>query len=221
MAKKNWQAGYLVLILLLFALLAMNWTWPEEGGEESPDDLRAYLPALVGMTYHYEGMGMEFASFTRRLTFAAQGLLQLEDLSGTNLAQVVERRQEEIKVIYAEKEFYEGESLLEEAVRRSRPLGRSVDLILLKAPPKVGTNWQDQQFQREITAVGEVVEVPLGVFYDVAVVKSRSRDGASGEIYEYYAKNVGLIKREFILESEGETFTVTSSLKALSFPPAM
>lgn len=153
MAKKNWQAGYLVLILLLFALLAMNWTWPEEGGEESPDDLRAYLPALVGMTYHYEGMGMEFASFTRRLTFAAQGLLQLEDLSGTNLAQVV--------------------------------------------------------------------EVPLGVFYDVAVVKSRSRDGASGEVYEYYAKNVGLIKREFILESEGETFTVTSSLKALSFPPAM
>lgn len=61
----------------------------------------------------------------------------------------------------------------------------------------------------------QVVEVPLGTFYDVVVVKSRSR-AADSVHYEYYAKNVGLIKREFVLQLEGGTYQIVSSLEAVS-----
>jgi hypothetical protein len=214
-----WRAVYLGLVLLLLVALAGKWLWPgqKEREESIRDDLRAYLPALVGTTFQFEGSGMEFASFSRRITFAAPGLVQLEDLSGTNLAVVLEHRWDRLRLIYSEEEFYAEESLLDEEQRRGRP-GRSVDLVLLKAPLKVGTAWRDQNFQREIVALDQVVEVPLGVFYDVVVVKSISHDAPENVLYEYYAKNVGLIKREFLLLADGEPYLVTSSLKSISCP---
>lgn len=217
MMRRYWRAGLLGLILLLSALVLLRLCL---AGGEDPDpapqeDLRAYLPPLVGTTFHFQGSGMEYASFRRRITFASGDLLQMEDLSGTNLAQVVERSPQELAVIYAEEEFYAEQSLLGKEARQGRELGRSLKLILLKGPLEIGNTWSDDQFQREIVAVKQVVEVPLGTFYDVVVVKSRSR-AADSVHYEYYAKNVGLIKREFVLQLEGGTYQIVSSLEAVS-----
>ncbi len=222
MKRRDWRAGCLGLILLLTALLFARWLFPAEEATDPAvqEDLRAYLPALVGTTFHFQGSGMEFASFTRRITFAAPGLVQLEDLSGTNLAQVVAYGPGELKVIYSEEEFYEQASLLDGAARQGRPQGRAVELILLKAPLQVGNTWSDQHFQREIAAVGQVVEVPLGTFYDVVVVRSTSKDAPDSVHWEYYAKNVGLIKREFRLELADGPFAVVSSLQAVGSAPA-
>jgi hypothetical protein len=104
-----------------------------------------------------------------RITFAsgdsaAAGRPQRHQPGG----QVLEHRspQDSLRLIYAEEEFYAEESLLGMKRQRQRPeLGRSVELMLLKASPgKVGTAWRDDQnFQREIVALDQVVEVPLGV----------------------------------------------------------
>ncbi|HOK30563.1 MAG TPA: hypothetical protein PKX69_00615 [Limnochordia bacterium] len=218
MAGKKWEKVTWGLLLLVLAVL-VTLAWPgEQRAGEPKADLRAYLPALVGTTYHFAGSGMEFAAFSRRITFAGEGLLQLEDLSGTNLAMVVEHGPHELKAIYAEEEFYEERSLLDEAARRERELGREVELIWLQAPLKVGHSWSDENFTREIAAVNQVVEVPLGVFHDVVVVKSLSRAAPETVLYEYYAKNVGLIKREFLLDVGGEPYAVVSSLEGLGSP---
>lgn len=228
MERQNWRAVYLVVVLLLLAVLTARWFWPVEEvpGERLDsyalvqDDLRAYLPALVGTTFFFEGEGNEFATFSRALTFREPGLLQLEDLSGTNLAMVVELKPDELKVVYLEEEFYTGENLLSEAVRRERELGRPANLVLLKAPLRVGTSWSDNDYQREIVAVNQVVEVPLGVFYDVVMVKAVPVDSPSTVLYEYYAKNAGLIKRVFVSTLDEEPYSVVSSLKGLGSAPA-
>ncbi|HAI52507.1 MAG TPA: hypothetical protein DCL99_04360, partial [Firmicutes bacterium] len=104
MAGKKWEKVTWGLLLLVLAVL-VTLAWPgEQRAGEPKADLRAYLPALVGTTYHFAGSGMEFAAFSRRITFAGEGLLQLEDLSGTNLAMVVEHGPHELKAIYAEEE---------------------------------------------------------------------------------------------------------------------
>lgn len=62
--------------------------------------------------------------------------------------------------------------------------------------------------------------MPAGTFYDVVVVKTKPAGESAGtEITEYYAVNVGLIKRDFT-SLEGETpFTVSSFLHSYSYDP--
>lgn len=220
MNGKNWRLCCLVLLLLLITTLVARWVLPGEEAAPEPygDDLRAYLPALPGAVYAFQGSGNEFAAFMRRITFAESGLVQLEDASGTNLALVVEHHPQKLTVIWSEEEFYEEESLLDAEYRASRGRGHAVELVLLSAPLVVGHTWSDQRFQREIVAVDQVVAVPLGVFYDVVVVKSTNPEAPEMELYEYYAKNVGLIKRESLFPSDGKTYSVVSSLRSFSCP---
>lgn len=224
MQTARWQKVFLGLIVVLSAVLLLNWLDPEplEEGVAAPsssDELWAYLPSLQGMTYYFAGEGMEFASFTRRITFTTPDSTQLEDLSGTNLAQVVEYGADELKIIWQEEEFYTGENLLRPGALKEREQGSPSQVVLLKTPLVKGTSWTDDRSRREIVAVDQVVEVPLGSFADVLVVKS-TRLGADDFVqYEYYAKNIGLIKREALFLQNGQTYAVVSSLKCLASPP--
>lgn len=158
----------------------------------------------------FAGEGLEFAAFTRQVTFATPGFLQIEDLSGTNLVKIVEVTPEEIRVVWSAEEFYEDRNLLEPSP------GRRERLVLLKTPLEVGTSWSDDRFRREIVEVNKVVQVPLGTFCDVIVVKSEVLDASEGVQYEYYAKNMGLIRRESQYGREAESFTVISTLEKLT-----
>lgn len=170
----------------------------------------AYFPTWVNATYQFAGEGLEFAAFTRQVTFATPGFLQIEDLSGTNLVKIVEVTPEEIRVVWSAEEFYEDRNLLEPSP------GRRERLVLLKTPLEVGTSWSDDRFRREIVEVNKVVQVPLGTFCDVIVVKSEVLDASEGVQYEYYAKNMGLIRRESQYGREAESFTVISTLEKLT-----
>ena len=219
MNGKNWRLCCLVLLLADHHLGGKVGAAREEAAPEPyGDDLRAYLPALPGAVYAFQGSGNEFAAFMRRITFAESGLVQLEDASGTNLALVVEHHPQKLTVIWSEEEFYEEESLLDAEYRASRGRGHAVELVLLSAPLVVGHTWSDQRFQREIVAVDQVVAVPLGVFYDVVVVKSTNPEAPEMELYEYYAKNVGLIKRESLFPSERRDLLSGISLRSFSCP---
>lgn len=230
MNGKGWRLSFSVVVMILMIALAIKWMEPpvatpvEDEVIEvitvpetvmSEPDLRMYFPPLKGMTYYYAGDGMEFASLSRRITFVTPGYLQVEDLSGTNLAQVVEYGATGLKVIWSEEEFYETKSLLEPSNLEERETGSSKNRILLQAPIVKGHTWNDEGFRREIVATDEVVTVPLGTFYEVVVVKSRSAGTDDFVQYEYYAKNVGLIKRESLYVQDGETVAVVSSLKSL------
>ncbi len=226
MQRRRWKFGFFVVFLILVATLSYQWMQPgafdfeqEElsvnAKEHDGDNLQAYFPNWSGVTYRYSGEGMEFSSFSRKISFARDGLIQIEDESGTNLVQVVESSDHEIKVVWVEEEFYDGVSILNPESRSERENGRAVNLILLKAPLKEGTTWSDERFEREIRSIDQVMETPLGTIYDVIVVKNRSKDAENFVQYEYYAKNVGLIKRETIQILNGETYGTVSTLHDL------
>ena len=228
MNGKGWRLSFSVMVIILLVALIMKWMEPSvlihtEGtgvqNEPVATDLRMYLPPLQGMAYYFSGEGMEYAAFTRQITFTSPVSLQMEDLSGTNLAQVVEYSPDELKIIWSEEEFYAQESLLDSASREGRERGSTRSLILLKTPVEKGNSWTDERFQREIVATNATVTLPLGTFYEVVVVKTKRADDDDFVTYEYYAKNIGLIKRESVYLLDGETYAVVSNLKGLASPP--
>ncbi len=231
MASKGWRLSFSVMVMVVLLVLAIRWFGaPAPQGQMGDDglqsafdpmltDVRPYFPAFEGMTYHFFGEGMEYATFTRQITFTAPGFLQVEDLSGTNLAQVMEYGEDEIKIVWSEEEFHANESLLEAELRKDRAAGGIKNLILLQGPLVKGHTWSDEGFRREIMAIDEAVTVPLGTFYDVVTVKSQSSTAADFVIYEYYAKNIGLIKRVSLHSQDEATYAVVSNLNSLACPP--
>lgn len=237
MNNSRWRMSFAIILVILIGLgvVRMLAVPGVEQGEDAPAvesaegepvaavtrDVQAYFPALVGLSYHFAGEGMEFSSFTRRITFASGGLIQVEDLSGTNLARVFESSDSELKVLWSQEEFYRQESILNNDLAEGAGTGRRENLILLQAPLIVGKSWEDERFRREIVGVDEVVTVPLGTFHAVIVVKSIALAGENGTdeqttTYEYYAPNIGLIQRESIFVSNGETYAVISKLQRIT-----
>lgn len=225
MNEMRWQWGFLVVLGVLILALGLRGlesraldTETQTALDTSIDNVQAYFPPFGGMTYYFVGEGMEYASFSRRISHVAPGLIQIEDLSGTNLAQVVEVTAGELRSIWSEEEFYGNESLFDHDLRENRDSGWATDLIFLQAPLIKGHAWSDERYQREIVATDQTVTVPLGVIHDVVVVKNTSIETEGSIQYEYYAKNIGLIKREALFVHDGETFAVVSSLRRIAGP---
>lgn len=224
MNASKWRLGLVIVLVILIGTLFMQWADPSML-ENHPlanlirpdycpsDSVAAYFPTWSGTTYEFAGEGLEFAQFTRRITYATSELIQVEDLSGTNQVKIMEVTPQELRIVWTAEEFYEERNLLEPWVKgeRSTLPGREEVLVPLKAPLQEGESWSDGRFKREIYQVNSVVTVPLGTFHDVIVVKSKALDADDGVQYDYYAKNLGLIKRE----SRYESFTVTSTLEGL------
>lgn len=227
MNEKKWKLGLLLALLILVVSLIAQWVEPSRvpmmplriAQESTDEDLRSYLPNWSGVTYYFAGEGNEYASFIRQVTFTTQEAVQIEDSSGTTLAQVVEYDAEELKVVWSEEELYEQRSLLNPVPKEARLGGHRENLVLLKAPVAKGTRWDDDRFQREIVSVNQVVTVPLGTFHNVVVVKNKSLEADNWVQYEYYAKNMGLIKRESLYVQDGETYAVVSSLADVTTIP--
>lgn len=232
MKGKRWRVGFFIVFLLLVATLVYQWMQPgafeheneQENEQEGfsavvadlgEDDLRAYFPNWAGTTYRFNGEGMEYSSFSRKTSFARDGLLQIEDKSGTNLVQVVECTSDEIRVIWVEEEFYDDVSILNQLSRADRESGRETNLVILKAPLKEGASWTDERFQREIRSVDQTMDTPFGTIYDIVVVRSKSIGAEDFVQYEYYAKNIGLIKQETLQVLNGETYGTVSTLNDL------
>lgn len=67
-----------------------------------------------------------------------------------------------------------------------------IDKIVIKKPLEVGTKWTDESgYNYEITSVNSRVLTRMGFFYAIEVTIIRGEY----EVKEYYAKNIGLIKR--------------------------
>lgn len=223
MKSNRIRIGFLLVLLFLVSTLIAIWVYPPlidnhplaeriKSNYCPSESVLAYMPTWAGAKYEFVGDGLEFADFTRRITFASPELIQIEDSSGTNVVSIMELTPLELRVVWSGEEFYEKRNLLGPWVKKEHTLlpGREESLIPLKAPLEVGKQWSDSGFEREIYQVNRQVTVPLGTFSDVVVVKSTPIDG-DGVVYEYYAKNLGLIKRQ----SHYNTLIVTSSLAQL------
>lgn len=225
----TWRLGLAIILVALLCALVVLWANPGAIQEHSlavklglvpcAGEVAAFFPVWPGAVYEFAGEGMEFAAFTRRTTFAAPGLAQIEDLSGTNLAQIVEVNPAEVQIVWSSEEFYENRSLLDVWQEERNQFTGTFELVLLKSPVRVGTAWRDDRFKREIVQIDGELEIPLGTFRGVVTVKSEALDGKGFVMYEYYAQNIGLIKRISLSVSGGEAYTVVSTLESLTIAP--
>lgn len=166
-------------------------TTPEQKPDKSavqalnPGD---YFPTTAGSSWQYQGMGNEYASFTRKVLFVSGNIVQIrEDNGGTVTASVFKITPEAVTRI-----FFQGEAYDQTNYLNAKPTDNTV---ILKSPLQVGTKWTEPHGTREIIDLNAAVNTPAGDF--TQCLKLRIDDGNSTS-FEYYKENVGLVKREFI-----------------------
>lgn len=67
--------------------------------------------------------------------------------------------------------------------------------FFLKGPLRVGTTWEDEDGEYEITALDKTVTVPAGAFSHCLEVTNR-RKGGKATVITLYAPGVGVVQRE-------------------------
>jgi hypothetical protein len=166
-------------------------------------DVSRYFPVDQNLLWVYEGEGNEYASFTRRVMYRRDDLVQMaEDNGGTRMAMVFRVVPEGVTKIFMIPEFYTEKNLLAESANRADQV--------LKAPLQVGTVWQEDQNLREVLSIDERVIVPAGTFTNVLKIRVTAKSQSGDQLLEYYAPDVGLILREFTSENN---YKVSSKLK--------
>lgn len=208
-----WFVLIVVGSVLMWAVLLNNSTKRSSNFQEEPVDLRAYFPAFPGFVYDFDGEGMEFAPFTRSVKFVDDHYVQMHDANGTVVARVFQCLPDEIRLVRMEPEFYEVLNLIPSVFEEQQEAA-----VILQSPLVVGSVWEERpERYREITAVHQVMTVPAGTFYDVIEIRITSTESDLNTYnYEYYAKNIGLIKRVFVTEIDGQEYAVSSYLKHLT-----
>jgi hypothetical protein len=167
-----------------------------------------YFPYRENKQYFYEGEGNEYAAFWSYEDYQDKdsGRIQLRiDNGGTQTVQVMEGNSLSIAIIVTREENYYRDNILKiNSVEEPE--------ILLTEPLKKGTKWTlPDGRKRYISDTEKEISVPLGTFTAIEVTTEEK----GGKTKEYYAKDIGLIKREYY--SDG--LVITSSLKEIRETP--
>lgn len=183
-----------------------------ETSDEASVDVRSYFPMMEGMVYNYAGEGNEFASFQREVIYVQDPYMQVLDTNGgTVVAKVYRVLEDKVELMYQQEEFYQDTNIIDQLGEDKSPKE-----IILKGPIQVGTIWTSGGRKRKIVGVNETLEVPVGIYHRVLVVRIASTDESNKSVTtEYFAENVGLIKREF---KSGEVL-ITSKLAVYGILP--
>lgn len=173
----------------------------------SEKELSSYFPSKEGMYFEFAGVGNEFASFNKEIKFKNDSLVQIhENNGGTQIAKVYRITDEKVIQLIEQAEFYSEKNLLSNIEENIQ-----FEEVILQTPLEVGNSWISGDSKREIVAVDEKIEIPVGEYSEVIKVRITPTDeNRKFEIYEYYAKEAGLIMRE----SVGEGYKVTSMLES-------
>lgn len=210
--KKN-SAVFLTFILTLFLLIGCNKENNniDNNNIDNNDDIEDtpitqslkigdYFPIKGNVKYIYEGEGNEYASYDVVIDYTSDNKVQQRvDNGGTIMAKVFEIKDGELRQTYSRAEVYYRENMLDK---------KDSEEILLMEPLEEGTTWTlgDGNI-RTITSMATSINVPAGSFEAIEV----ETVGEDYKIFDYYAKNIGLVKTLF----QYEDFEVTSSLSKI------
>lgn len=209
---------YPVLVLSVAFLLAGCREEVQEGSVPSPTpavedkqtveqdhtSLLSYFPP-DGSVASFQGEGNEFASFTLKTTYLdTQHIVQIEDNGGVTLLKIYRITDTSIDLVYREP-VDSNPSMPSAAEAASYPVLETV----LQKPLQVGTSFQGWT----IESTTATVDTGTTVYQDV-IQLSRSEDQMTTT--KYFAKDIGLIRKEDTMETEqDEPFVVTSTLQKI------
>lgn len=190
---KNRIISFLILIIITGII----------GCYHSDNDVTAFFPITEGSKWHFEGRGNEFAEFTQTIAYKSDDQVQFNIVNpGTSSKAVYTVFQDAITRVLLISESYEDENLLETGFEAND------NTIIIKGPLKKDNLWKVPGGTREIVEVNANVITPAGNFKDCIKIKCLYEDSNSIN-YEYYQRNVGLVKIEYIQDE----YKVTSTLK--------
>lgn len=175
---------------------------------ENTEHVLDYFPYRENKQYLYEGKGNEYASFWSYADYQDKdsGRIQLRlDNGGTQTVQVLEGNNNGISIIVSKEECYYRDNLLKyNSVEEPE--------VLLKEPIKKGTEWTlSDGRKRYISDTEKEISIPIGKYKTIEV----TTDEKEGKTKEYYAKELGLVMREYTTNG----MTVTSTLKEIKDTP--
>lgn len=188
---------------------------PEEDPGETVDsetnqDLTIWMPRLDNVTYHYKGIGNEYAEFTWYPQFNQDDYYQVTtNNGGTTLVEIYEYREDAVVRTFQNEETYYRDNFTEIGTFTDK----KVEEIVLQLPIEVGNSWESNETSYEITAVDHEITVPANT-YNALEVTATSEDGAT--MKRYYTENIGLVAEiyedgEFVVESNLETIEENSA----------
>lgn len=153
-----------------------------------PLKVKDYYPIKENVKYTYVGNGNEYASYNVYIDYTSGDKVQQRvNNGGTEAVKVVEVKDGKVTRMLSRGEVYYRENLL--AVKDSD------NEVLLMEPIMKGTTWKlKDSSTRTITDISADVTTPEGNFKAVEVVT----EGTNGKTYDYYAKDVGLVKSVFV-----------------------
>lgn len=162
-----------------------------------------YFPFKENVHMTYRGEGNEFAGFETTVDYIDNGAIQIRTRNpGTEAVNVYIIEEGAVVNVFSEGETYYRQNLTAERVK---------DEIILMEPIEVGTSWKlADDSVRTITSINAQVKVPYGKF-DAVEITTTTEDSI---MKDYYAKDIGLIKRVFTSAEDSE-FVVTSELETL------
>ncbi|MEZ0537745.1 GerMN domain-containing protein [Caldicellulosiruptoraceae bacterium PP1] len=104
------------------------------------------------------------------------------------MCQIVEIKNGELRVIYNQGEFYYRYNLLNNTYNDKYD-------VILKEPIKKGTTWYSKdRNKRYINAINKKINTPFKNIQGVEVIT----EGKDYKIYDYFVKNLGLVKTVFV-----------------------
>ena len=166
-------------------------------------DISLYYPLKEGFEWEYEGVGNEYASYTKKVTHSNNNRFQVMiDNGGTRSANIYEIKDGSVVNTYMEGEVYDDKNVLDKE--------NNLNVVLIKLPIEVGNKWMSEENSYEIVDINALVTVPAGTFDNCISIKEVYKD-QTAEMFYYYKKDIGLVKSEF---KTNDGFVIASLLKS-------
>lgn len=143
-----------------------------------------YYPFIKNRYLEYKGIGNEFAGMKIYVDFISENKVQIKEINGgTDVEEVIENKDGELRKLFSKAEFYYRLNVLRE--QNIKPE------ILLKEPLVKGTAWKlPDGSTRSISGINIKIKTDLGNFNCLEVTTKSSK----GDTLQYYSKNIGLVK---------------------------
>lgn len=164
--------------------------------------IKDFFPFNENIRMKYAGKGNEFAEKDVYVDYIEDSKIQLRVVNpGTTVAQVIENKDGELRLLLSREEFYYRENILNAS--SSKPYE-----VLLKEPIAKGTTWTlSDGRKRTISSTDADISTPSGSYKGLEVLT----EGDNYKNYDYYVKDVGLVKSVY----KSNDFEVESSLEKI------
>ncbi|EYE88703.1 hypothetical protein Q428_06535 [Fervidicella metallireducens AeB] len=149
--------------------------------------VKDFFPFHPDRRMKYEGIGNEYAEKEVLVDYIAGDRIQLRTINpGTEMVQVYEIKNGELRIVYYEGEVYYRDKFID--------MNNDKSEILLKEPLQVGTQWYiNDGRKRYISSINKKIKLPFGEVEALEV----TTEGKDYKTYDYYAYKLGHVKSVF------------------------